>query len=64
MHVTDRIKRAKRARHVSRGGTCSPRKIFDFRPSEIAFGAVLGETARVQARRWSGIPVLVPECVC
>ena len=23
-------------------GTCPPRKILDFRPSEIAFGAVLG----------------------
>ena len=43
MYVTDRIKRAKRRL----GGcgtwvTCPPRKIFDFRPSEIAFGAIFG----------------------
>ena len=38
MHVTDRIKRA-RYGGMARG---APRKIFEFRPSEIAFGAVLG----------------------
>ena len=41
MHVTDRIKRAKaRARGVWHVGTGPHRKIFDFRPFEIAFGAV------------------------
>ena len=39
MHVTDRIKRAK---GCGTWGTCPPRKFFDFRPSEIAFGAILG----------------------
>ena len=38
MHVTDRIKQA-RYRGMARG---APRKIFEFRLSEIAFGAVLG----------------------
>ena len=40
VHMTDRIN------HMigvcGMWGTCPPRKIFDFRPSEIAFGAVLG----------------------
>ena len=44
MHVTDRIKR-EGVCHVggrgAEGGDISPRKMFDFRPSEIAFGAVL-----------------------
>ena len=40
VHVTDRIKRAKRA--LGGRDTCPHRKIFDFRLSEIAFGAVLG----------------------
>ena len=46
MHLTDRytwrsvIKRVKHAR--LRGvGACPPKKIFDFRPSEIVSGAVL-----------------------
>ena len=43
VNVTNRIKRAQRVLGgVARGGTCHPRKIFDFRPSEIGFGAVLG----------------------
>ena len=44
MHVNDREKRAKhaRAREVWHVGDMPPRKIFDFRPSEIAFGGVLG----------------------
>ena len=43
VHVTDRIKCAKRALGgCGTWGTCLHRKIFDFRPSEIAFGAVLG----------------------
>ena len=40
MHMTDRIKRTKGG--VARGGHAPKEKIFDFRPSEIAFGAVLG----------------------
>ena len=40
MHVTDRIKRAKWG--VARGRHVPPGKFFAFRPSEIAFGAVLG----------------------
>ena len=48
MDVTDRTSaRSARARGCGTWGDMSPRKIFDFRPSEIAFGAVLGETARV-----------------
>ena len=43
MHVTDCIKRAKRTLGgCGTWGTCPPREIFDFRPSEIVFGAVLG----------------------
>ena len=43
MHVIDRIKRAKRALGgVARGGHVPPGKFLIFRPSEIAFGAVLG----------------------
>ena len=40
MHVTDRIKRMIGVSGM--WGTCPPMKIFEFRPSEIAFGAVLG----------------------
>ena len=41
--MTDRIKRARaRARGCGMWRTYLPRKIFDFRPSEVAFGAVLG----------------------
>ena len=39
MHVTDRIKRVKRVLGDVVRGDMSP---LDFRPSEIAFGAVLG----------------------
>ena len=44
MHMTDRIKHSKRVRLgcVARGGHVPPRKIFDFRLSEIGFGAILG----------------------
>ena len=48
MHVTDRIKRVKCVLgSVACGGTCPPRNIFDFRPSEIAFGAVLGLNSKI-----------------
>ena len=44
MLVTDRISdkacEARALGGVARGGHVSPGKIFDFRPSEIAFGAV------------------------
>ena len=44
VHVTVRIKRreARALGGCGTWGTCPPRKIFDFRLSEIAFGAVLG----------------------
>ena len=43
MHVTVHIKRMKHTlRAYGTWGTCPPKKLFDFRPSEIAFGAVLG----------------------
>ena len=40
MHVTDGIKCALGV--CGTWATCPSRKIFDFRPSEIAFGVVLG----------------------
>ena len=43
MHLTDCIKHAKRVLGgVTRGGHVRPGNFFDFRPSEIAFGAFLG----------------------
>ena len=58
MHVTDRIKRAKRALGgSSTWGHVPPGKNFDFRP-EIAFGAVLGWNSESRTTNWLVLAVV------